>query len=343
MPLFNIIRFLLMFFAIFTMTNTDLVYSQNKSIVKIKTVVIDPGHGGKDPGTLKGKVYEKNIVLSVALKLGKMIEENYPEVNVIYTRSSDKYITLNQRTEIANKNNADLFISIHVNGIKSSSARGSETFVMGLDKENANMEVCQLENSVITLEDDYSSNYSGFDPNNPESYIIFSLLQNSHLEQSLILAANIQEELKKGPIKHDRGVKQAPYLVLWRCTMPSVLVELGFISNGVDYNELTNTKSHSKMATAIFQAFSRYKSQYETVIQVMEKEGTSLYKIQIMALSKHLSKDAKELKGLNCDCTKTGDIYKYTYGNYISKNEAEEELTKIKKIFPQAYIIKSGK
>ena len=341
MPFFKRKYILLLFSAIILMTFSPFSFSQSKSIVKLNTVVIDPGHGGKDPGTLNGKVYEKDIVLSVALKLGEMIKTNYPEVKVIYTRSTDTYLTLNQRTTIANKNNADLFISIHINGSKSSSAKGVESFVMGMDKGNANMEVCQLENSVITLEDDYSSNYSGFDPNNPESYIIFSLLQNSHLEQSLILAANIQEELKKGPIRTDRGVKQAPYLVLWQCTMPSVLVELGFITNTSDYNELINKKNHTVMANSIYKAFNKYKLQYDTTIEVAEKRGpSSNYKIQVMALSKSLAKGAKEFKGVELDCTKSGDVYKYTYGNYQTKQEAETDLIKIKKLFQNAYIIK---
>ena len=152
--------------------------AQNKQLVELKTVVIDAGHGGHDPGATNGKIYEKNITLSVAKRLGELIRKNYPSINVIYTRSDDRFVELYKRADIANKNNADLFISIHVNSAGDRSARGHETFVMGQDKNSENFEICRTENSVIVLEDDYSSNYQGFDPGNPESYIIFSLLQS---------------------------------------------------------------------------------------------------------------------------------------------------------------------
>ena len=240
-------------------------FAQGDIDMKIKTVVIDPGHGGKDPGTVSrnGKVYEKNIVLAVALELGKQIKNNYPNVKVIYTRSNDKFVPLHERANIANRNKADLFISIHVNAAEATSARGSETLVMGMDKTNSNLEVCLKENSVVSLEEDYDSKYSGYDPNNPESFIIFSLLQNSHLEQSLIFAAKVQENLKKGPISASRGIKQGPILVLWKCTMPSTLIELGFLSNSTDYKYLTNKTYQQNMARAIFNAFSSYKKEYE--------------------------------------------------------------------------------
>lgn len=335
---------LFVFFAFLSLASTFLAPAQTTTqSVRLKTIVIDPGHGGKHPGTVKGNIMEKDITLSVALKFGKMIKEKYPDVKVVYTRSEDKFVDLDQRAKIANKNHADLFISIHVNATKSTSAKGTETFVMGLDKGNANMEVCQLENSVITLEDGYSSKYSGFDPGNPESYIIFSLLQNSHLEQSLILAAAIQEKLKDGPIKYDRGVKQAPFLVLWQCTMPAVLVELGFLSNASDYKELTNKASHTKMASALFKAFEQYKAQYETDIEVsVAKAPSDSYRIQIMASSKLLKDGAREFKGLDCSYIHAGNLYKYTYGSFETQEEAKAALPKVKELFPQAYIIKTG-
>lgn len=233
--------------------------------IKINTVVIDPGHGGKDTGAISknGAIKEKDIVLSVALKLGKLINKNYPDVKVVYTRSTDKYIELSKRAEIANKNKADLFLSIHVNSQKGTSATGTETFVMGTHKSSSNFEICKLENSVIVLEEDYQSKYEGFDPNSPESYIIFSLLQNTHLEQSLKFAALVQDNFKLGPIKVNRGVKQGGLLVLWKTTMPAVLTEIGFISNPGESAKLKKNDVQSQIAARLFNAFAKYKTDYE--------------------------------------------------------------------------------
>ena len=233
--------------------------------IKIKTVVLDAGHGGKDTGAISknGAIKEKDITLSVALKLGKMINSNYPDVKVVYTRKRDEYIELSKRAEIANRNKADLFISIHVNSQKGTTATGTETFVMGTHKSSSNFEICKLENSVIVLEEDYQSKYEGFAPNSPESYIIFSLLQNTHLEQSLKFAALIQDNFKLGPIKVNRGVKQGGLLVLWKTTMPAVLTEIGFISNPAESNQLRRDAVQSQIAARIFNAFAKYKTDYE--------------------------------------------------------------------------------
>ena len=233
--------------------------------IKIKTVVLDAGHGGKDTGAISknGAIKEKDITLSVALKLGKMINSNYPDVKVVYTRKRDEYIELSKRAEIANRNKADLFISIHVNSQKGTTATGTETFVMGTHKSSSNFEICKLENSVIVLEEDYQSKYEGFDPNSPESYIIFSLLQNTHLEQSLKFAALIQDNFKLGPIKVNRGVKQGGLLVLWKTTMPAVLTEIGFISNPAESNQLRRDAVQSQIAARIFNDFAKYKTDYE--------------------------------------------------------------------------------
>lgn len=225
----------------------------------VKTIVIDPGHGGKDPGCVRGRVYEKDIVLSVAQKLGRMIQDSLPGIKVIFTRSDDTFVELSERAAVANLNNADLFISIHINATKATQAHGAETFIMGMDKSEENMEVCQLENSVITLESDYSTRYDGFDPTAPESYIIFSLLQNAHVEQSLILAEEVQKAYAaNGPVTHDRGVRQAGFVVLWRCTTPAILTELGFLSNSGDYAILSNPKQHQRLASDIFTAVKTY-------------------------------------------------------------------------------------
>ena len=197
--------------------------AQLKTPVKgeLKTVVIDPGHGGKHPGAIYGNVREKDLTLAVSLHLGQLIKARYPDIRVIFTRTGDQFVELYKRAEIANREHADIFISIHANASKDPAAHGSETYLMGLDKSNANLSVYQAENSVVAYEDDYSSNYDNFDPDDPSSYIIFAILQNIYQEQSIMLADYIQQSFHaNGPIKYNRGVKQAPFLVLWRCTMP---------------------------------------------------------------------------------------------------------------------------
>ena len=240
----------------------------------LNVVVIDPGHGGKDPGAVGKTAKEKDIVLSVALKLGKLIKKNYPNVKVLYTRQTDVFIELNERASIANRNNADLFISIHVNSVDgSASTNGTETFVMGLHKNDANLAVAKRENSVILQEDNYSSKYDGFDPNDPESNIIFSLFQNAYSDQSLLLAASIEEEFKTLK-RYDRGVKQAGFLVLWKTAMPSVLTELGFISNPDEEQYLKSDAGQNELAISIYNAFAKYKSQYDNSSVYLEKVPT---------------------------------------------------------------------
>lgn len=250
----------------------SLLGDEVKDALRIKTVVIDPGHGGKDPGAVSanGKYREKNITLSVALKLGNLIKSKYPDIKVIYTRSTDKYVELSERAAIANRNKADLFISIHVNSAKATQARGTETFVMGTHKSDDNFQVCMTENSVIVIEEDYQTKYEGFNPNSPESYIIFSLLQNVHQEQSIRYAANVQSQFAKGPITVNRGVKQGGLLVLWKTTMPSVLTELGFISNPKDCAVLVSKNGQDQFARKLFNAFESYKKSVEAGSSIKE-------------------------------------------------------------------------
>ncbi|HIZ86434.1 MAG TPA: N-acetylmuramoyl-L-alanine amidase [Candidatus Coprenecus stercoravium] len=326
-----------------------LVNAQNKQVVELKTVVIDAGHGGHDPGAINGKIYEKNITLSIAKRLGELIRKNYPSVKVIYTRDDDTFVELYKRADIANKNNADLFISIHVNSAGDRSARGHETFVMGQDKNSENFEICRTENSVIVLEEDYSSNYQGFDPGNPESYIIFSLLQNSHLEQSTDFATLIQQCSDSGPIANNRGVKQANFIVLWKCTMPAVLIELGFISNPNDIKALTDKNSQQRIAGNIFKAFQAYKKEYDTEIIISSApdnkapESVSAadgrFGVQIMASNRLLPGGSKEFKGWSCKSVKSGRTYKYYIGPYSSRAEASKALPAIRNSFPDAFII----
>jgi len=248
------------------------VYAQGSQGKKLDVVVIDPGHGGKDPGAVGKMAKEKDIVLSVALKLGNLIKKNYPNVKVIYTRDKDVFVELGERASIANRNNADLFISVHVNSVDgSSSSHGTETFVMGLHKNDANLAVAKRENSVILQEDNYSSKYDGFDPNAPESNIIFSLFQNAYSDQSLLLAASIEDEFKSSIKRFDRGVKQAGFLVLWKTAMPSVLTELGFISNPEEEQYLKSDVGQTELAISIYNAFAKYKSQYDNSAVYLEK------------------------------------------------------------------------
>ncbi len=234
---------------------------------ELKTVVIDPGHGGNDPGAVSAGVREKDIVLDVSLRLGKMISNAYPGVNVIYTRSKDVFIPLHARASVAVRNKADLFISMHANWVSQTSVRGTETFTLGLHRSQDNLEVAKKENSVILLEEDYSTNYEGFNPNETESYIMFENMQSEYQSQSISLAAHIQDEFT-GTLKlPDRGVKQAGFLVLRQITMPGVLVEIGFISNPTERKFLTSEAGKSKVAASLFEAFRAYKKEIDSKSQ----------------------------------------------------------------------------
>lgn len=402
-------RILLLLFCLLTQFPSVILATDP---VKIKKVVIDAGHGGHDPGSISPdrKVKEKTIALSVALKFGKLIEQNNPDIKVIYTRDTDIFIPLDTRSDIANNSKADLFISIHVNSVKARSASGSETYVMGESKSSSNLEVTMKENSVISLEGDHQSVYEGFDPNNPESYIIFSLLQNAHLEQSLQIAEFVQEELGKGPVKINRGIKQGGLIVLWRSSMPAILVELGFISNPNDYLVLTREENHDKFANSLYKAFSKYKKAYESnngekvavknpdsvvknekacsekskeikaeektqgvtrdtlaeirralqkksniqnkatpeksdttksTLEAKKKSKPISFRVQILAVTRPLPEKAPDFKGeRDLKYIKVGIYYKYSVGEFSSKEEAEKELIRVKKKFPQAFIIK---
>lgn len=222
-------------------------------------VVIDAGHGGRDPGAVGAKGKEKNINLAVALKTGRYISDNLKDVKVIYTRDDDTFLGLDERAEVANRNKADLFISIHSNAISDKRFTGAETYVLGQTMDEANLQVAMKENSVITLENDYQTKYEGFDPNSAESYIIFSLMQNTYLKQSTEFATLVQGQFRDRVGRKDRGVRQAGFQVLWRTTMPSVLVEMGFITNAEEEKFLMSEQGQDYLASAIFRAFRDYK------------------------------------------------------------------------------------
>ena len=229
------------------------------------TLVIDPGHGGKDPGALGKKGKEKNINLSVALKLGNLIKENCKDVNIVYTRQKDTFVALDRRAQIANNAKADLFISIHTNSVaKGKTVRGTETYTLGLHRTEDNLEVAKQENSVILIESDYEQRYAGFNPNSSESYIIFEFLQDKNMEKSVRLATDIQKQFKNTAKRIDKGVHQAGFLVLRETTMPGVLVELGYISTPDEERYLLTEAGTSALAKSIYQAFVSYKRKYDT-------------------------------------------------------------------------------
>lgn len=231
---------------------------------KVDVVVIDAGHGGHDPGTIGKKAKEKDVALKIALKLGAYISKNLPDVKVVYTRKTDKYLALDERADIANKNKADLFICIHANSLPGSKAMGTETYVMGLHKDNSNFEVAKRENSVILLDENYQERYQGFD-NTPESYILLSLTQSAYQTNSLRFAQKVEEQFKSRVGRVSRGVKQAGFVVLWQTTMPSVLIETGFLSQPTEEKFLMDNAGQDLIASGIYRAFKEYKSEVESI------------------------------------------------------------------------------
>ena len=326
----------------------------------LRTVVIDAGHGGKDSGCVSadGKTLEKNYTLEVAKTLASKIRAEYPDVNVILTRSEDVYVTLEKRTDIANKSNADLFISLHVDATKSKTANGFSVFVMGQSSKRdlyaSNMEVCKRENSVVLLESDYSTTYQGFDPSDPESYIFMTLMQNAHLEQSLRFAHILSGCLQKGPVKNNRGVRQEPFLVLWRTAMPSVLVEMGFISNPSDLSILRKKENRTAISECIFQAFKQYKSIYDgsmsinvdipeetSVSETHSADGNEvIYAVQIFASSKIVDSDKSLFMGYEHKRIQSGNLNKYFIALSPNEQGAADELPKIRKKYPDAFVVK---
>lgn len=335
-------------------------------------VVIDAGHGGHDPGAIGKISKEKNINLNVALKVGNLIKNNCDDVKVIYTRSKDVFIPLGRRAEIANNAKADLFISIHTNALANNrTAKGASTWTLGLAKSDANLEVAKRENSVILYESDYQTRYAGFNPNSAESYIIFEFMQDKYMEQSVHLASLMQKQFRHTCKRLDRGVHQAGFLVLKASAMPSILIELGFISTPEEERYLNSETGATTMAKGIYHAFLNYKREHEirltgvskTAIptkqkgQEIEKENDRpvtvqkvaenatndneiTFKIQILTSSKPLAKNDKRLKGLKgVDYYKEKDIYKYTYGASGDYNKVLRTKRTITAKFKDAFII----
>jgi len=231
---------------------------------RLRTVVIDAGHGGKDPGCNGHSAKEADVALKVALELGKQIENNLPDVKVIYTRKTDTFVELIDRAGIANKNRADLFISIHCNS-GPSSAYGTETYCMGLHTSDGNLKVAKRENAVILKEENYKEKYNGFDPSSPQSHIMFALYQSAYIENSLRFAQKVEYQFKHKIGRSSRGVKQAGLLVLWKSAMPSALIEVGFLTNASEEKYLNDKSGQSYMASGIYKAFKEYKQELEAM------------------------------------------------------------------------------
>ncbi len=326
-----------------------------KSGKKPFTVVIDAGHGGVDPGALGKKSQEKNINFSVSKLLGGMINKAYPEVKVIYTRTTDVKIPLAKRADIANKAGANLFISIHSNASKNTKAHGCQTFTLGAGSDAEAKAAAMYENEVILSEENFEETYKGFDPRSSESYIIFELMRSHDMELSVKLAEMVQNGMVKNTALNDRGVSSAGFLVLHRTVMPSILVELGFITNSKDESLIASKEGQEKLASGIFNGFAEYYRLYgkgREPQKSADKEevpakkdaaaadsGKPVFKIQIMASDSKLESNDKRFKGLKTDCYKENGIYKYTHG----ESEDYNEILKLKKQmtdkFKDAFII----
>lgn len=339
------------------------------------TVVIDAGHGGADYGARGAKANEKDVNLGVALKVKKLIEKSLKDVKVVMTRDNDTFIPLQGRADIANAAGGDLFISIHTNSVSEKSknrktVNGAAVYVLG-SKSEENLAVAQRENSVIMMEDDYTSTYQGFDPTSPESYIAFELIQNQHMEHSLKAARAIQNELVTTAGRNDHGVRQAMFWVLVKTGMPSVLVELDFICNPTQERFLSSEEGQIKLAEAIYNGFKVYKAAHDKEQAQMrgdnpppqqpqrtpaQRPGTKqpdsrqmaetgnaiIYKVQFLVSPSPIRPGSPQFKGIESpEYYRDGKSYKYTTGATESQSEANRLLRKVKEKFPDAFIIKT--
>lgn len=341
-------------------------------------VVIDAGHGGTDPGAIGAISQEKDLNLSVSLLAGKLIKENYPEVEVLYTRQTDVFIPLQKRADFVNKNNANLFICIHTNSSPVPAAKGAETFVLGTDRLDKNLDVAMRENAVIKLEADYQTKYHGFDPNSVDSYIMFELMQNQYLDQSLNYASYLQQQFAGTLKRGDRGVRQAAFWVLLKSACPSVLVEMGFISNPEEEKFLASTNGQKQIAKAVCDAFTSFYRKVTdikidtTKVSVTEPQSSSpanpepkktetaesrqteqqnpmhtsapaqqLFAVQIFASHEKLAENDARFGGLKgCKYIKIGEWYKYYYGETADREQAFRLQQNLKDKFPGCFVIK---
>lgn len=318
------------------------------------TLVIDAGHGGKDPGAVGKNIYEKDLNLALALKIGEKIKHKYPNVKVVYTRDTDVFVPLQKRSEIANNNKADLFISIHANSSESKESQGLETFILGTDKMEKNLDVAMRENAVMMLEADYKTTYQGFNPNSIDSYIMFELMQNTFMDQSLQFATLVQQKCVDQLKRKDRGVRQAAFWVLLKTACPAILFEMGFVSHPEEEQFLSQTDKIDKMAQAITEAFESYAKHQitpqntkpatkpttePTAKPVSNTQKTTYYAIQIFASQKPLEANAPQFKGYKCQYIRAGGYYKYYTAENTDRTKVQEKLQQVKKSFPDCWII----
>ena len=348
--------------------------AQNNRSLNLSTVVIDAGHGGKDAGAVSKdlETYEKTLALDIANRLAAHIKKSFPTMKVVQTRSTDEFVELRERAAIANRAGANLFISIHINSSTSTTPNGFSVHILGQssDKDKdlfaSNMDVVSRENSVILLEPDYKTNYQGFNPSDPESYIFLQLMQNSYLEQSLLFASAVSQHLDGGPIKANRGISQNPFYVLWKTAMPAVLVELGFISNLDDLSELLKESSRQDIADRLFYAFREYKEQYDgtvdltpgaqpepavaqpeakpaqqvTVVETPAAPASPiLYGTQIFALSRLLEEGDPRFLGWKPEVVQLGSLYKYIIGVSVSPDQARKNNVAIRQEYPGSFMV----
>ena len=333
-------------------------------------VVIDPGHGGRDAGAVGLRANEKSVNLSVGLRLKSLIEKGMPDAKVKMTRESDRFIPLQGRADFANSNKADVFISIHANSLDKKSpsysrVHGASVYTLGLDRSDTNLSVAMRENAVMKLEDDYTTVYEGFDPSSTESYIAFEMMQHKNMDQSIALAEAVQNQLVRTAGRKNNGVRQAPFWVLVRTSMPAILVELDFISNPQMERYLSSDEGADKLASAIYKGLERYRSGNKTPVAPPRKQetrtaepqapaesptartelakaGEIVYKIQFMTSPSVLKANHPNFKGLkNVEYYKDGKLVKYTVGAYGSMAEASKELPSVRKKFADAFIIKT--
>lgn len=339
------------------------LWAGNDKTTAFRTVVIDPGHGGKDPGAIGKSVMEKDVVLAIGLKVGEYLKREMPDLNVVFTRTTDTFVPLDERAEIANRAKADLFVSIHANSISNPRIYGSETFVLGLHRSQENLEVAKKENSVIVLEDDYTTKYEGFDPTSPESYIIFELMQNVYLDQSIAAASLIQDQFENRVGRLNRGVKQAGFLVLRKTAMPGVLVEVGFLSNRNEERFLASEEGQAYLASAIFRAVRDYKERIEarsniaTTPRVTSSQSANItpvvptppaetvrdkvqFRIQVASSSRRIQ-DKSGPYTLFDDIWvyEEGNIFKYTTGLSESYEQISRMLIEVRKKVPDSFIV----
>ena len=328
----------------------------------IHTVVIDAGHGGRDPGAVGKNAKEKDIALAIALKTGSYIEENIPDVKVIYTRKKDVFPTLMERAEIANEAEADLFISIHVNAVPRPSVRGTLTLVLGQHRADENFNVAVRENSVILLEEDYETRYEGFDPKSTESHIMFSLMQKTYFKQSIEFGDFVQDQFRERAGRRDLGVREQGLLVLAQTSMPAVMVETGFITNPEEEKFLMSKYGQEIIASAIYRGFKEYKEEIDRrsklSVVIVEKSpklkeesldnqniidpDQVVFSIQVASSKKKISTDPSSFKGYKgVRILSDGRWYKYLIGSEISYHSALEKCNEIKADYPDAFVVAS--